>query len=127
MRQAKSDNIGRIMGDHLRKTIGGGLLVLVSVVLAYMVLKLLFNVIDGVLQAGIEAVLGTTVAGLGAAALLLVVYVVGLLSVNFLGRRRISAAQSTLLRVPIVGSGYFSVRQLIESFSANKKDKKVWR
>ena len=49
------------------------------------------------------------------------------LSVSFLDRRIVSAAQATLVRVPIIGSVYFSARQRIESFSANKKDKKVWR
>ena len=55
MGQAKSNNVGSGIGGHRRKTIAGGLLVLAPVVLAYMVLKLLFNVIDGVLQPGKEA------------------------------------------------------------------------
>jgi len=107
----------RRFGRHIRRSVIGGLLLLIPVVLTYMVLKLLFETIDGVLKPIFEGYFDTALPGLGAIVLLLLVYVAGLLSTNIVGRRLIAAGQSALLRTPIVGAVYSPARQLIESFS----------
>ena len=118
MEQSVSNAVGGI-SRHLRKTVVAGLLVLVPIVLTYLVLRLLFNAIDGVLKPGVEEVFGREFPGLGVLALLLLVYIVGLLSANFLGRRIIKLGQAALLRTPVVRAVYSSARQLIESFSGS--------
>lgn len=104
---------------HFRRTLIAGLLLLVPVVITYLVLRLLFNFVDGVLQPGIERVLGSEIPGLGIVLLATLVYLVGLLGANFIGKRLIRLVQATLLRIPIVNAVYSASKQLIESFSGS--------
>ena len=46
--------MSRGIGGHLRKAFVRGLFVMIPVVLTYMVLKLLFDIVDGVLQPVVE-------------------------------------------------------------------------
>jgi len=87
--------------------------------LTYLVLRLLSDVIDGVLQPGIEAFFTRRIPGLGAVILVLLVYAIGLLGAFFLGKQLIRLAQNALLKVPIIGVVYSSAKQLIESFSGS--------
>jgi uncharacterized membrane protein len=87
--------------------------------IAYLVLRLLFDAIDGILQPGLEAIFDRKIPGLGAVIILILVYVVGLLSAFFLGKWLIRLAQNTLLRVPVISAVYSSAKQLIESFSGS--------
>ncbi|MBM3941781.1 MAG: DUF502 domain-containing protein [SAR202 cluster bacterium] len=102
---------------HFTRTLGAGLLLLVPVGITYLVLKFLFDAIDGLLQPAIEAFLGRHIPGLGVIIVLLLVYAAGLLSTFFLGRMIIHMSQRLLLRVPIINTVYSSAKQLIESFS----------
>ena len=116
-----SEFVGTRIGGHLRKTTVGGLFVLVPMVVTYVVLKFLFDAIDGLLQPAIEPVFGRELPGLGLLALLILVYLFGLLGANFLGSRIIHFGQTALLRVPVVGAVYSPARQLIESFSGGAR------
>ena len=117
MEEKQRAPLKRRFGRHIRRSVIGGLLLLIPVVLTYMVLKFLFDAIDGVFKPIIEGIFNKTLPGIGAAVLLALVYIAGLLSTNIVGRRLIRAGQAALLRTPIVGAVYSPARQLIESFS----------
>jgi len=57
------------------------------------------------------------IPGLGAIALLLIIYFSGLAEENFLGRRMVSSGRSMLMRIPIINAVYAPARQLIDAFS----------
>jgi uncharacterized membrane protein len=109
---------GKITG-HFTRTLGAGLLLLVPVGITYLVLKFLFDALDGILQPAIEALLNRRVPGLGAAAIVLLVYAAGLLGTFFVGKQLIRLSQGILLKVPIINTVYSSAKQLIESFSGS--------
>lgn len=102
---------------RLLKPMGSGLLVVLPLGLAYLILKFLFDAIDGVLQPGIRAVFGHHIPGLGLVGLAIAIYLAGLLTMNWVGRALIELAKRALLKIPFVGSVYGSARQLVESFS----------
>ena len=108
---------GKRLSAHLARTIGAGLLLLVPVVITYLVLRLLFTSIDDVLQPALEEAFGRRFPGLGAAILVVLVYLAGLVASRVVGRRLIRLGQGLLLRVPVIGSVYSAAKQLIESFS----------
>ena len=110
------------IGQHLRRTFVGGMFTLVPVALTYMVLKFVFNSIDGVLRPFFAPV-GASFPGVGLLAMLILVYLIGLLGVNFIGRKLIDGAQWLLLKTPVVRSVYSSAKQLIESLSSGSADK----
>ena len=101
---------------HLRKVFAAGLFILIPIVITYLLLKILFDAIDGVLKPTIDSLIGREIPGLGLIALFILIYLAGLLSANILGRKVIKFSQSLLLRTPIVRAVYSSARLLIESF-----------
>ena len=108
--------MSRLTG-HLRRTLIVGVLLLVPVVVTFIILRFLFTTIDGLLGPAIEEVFGTSIPGLGVIGLLVLVYLVGLLGRNVMGRRVLNAGQRALLRVPLIRTVYGPAKQLIESFS----------
>jgi len=119
MKRTGKLTIGRKLTGHFTRTLGAGLLILVPLMISYLVLKLLFDAIDGVLQPGIEALFDRKIQGLGAVILVILVYLVGLIGAFFLGKRLIRLTQNLLLKVPIISAVYSSAKQLIESFSGS--------
>jgi len=106
----------RIIG-HFRRAFVGGLLLLVPLIITYVVLKWLFDAIDGLLQPAIQEAFNRQVPGLGAVALVLLLYIAGLMEQNFLARRMFNFGRSMLLKIPIVGAVYSSSKQLIDALS----------
>ncbi|MBM2831771.1 MAG: hypothetical protein HW414_823 [Dehalococcoidia bacterium] len=105
------------MIGHLRKTLITGLLLLVPLIVTYVVLRLVFFSLDGVLQPGFERLFGVRVPGVGLIALLVLMYFIGLLGLYGAGKQLIRLGQRALLGVPVIGMVYSAARQLIESFS----------
>ena len=99
------------------RTMGTGLLLLVPVMLTFLVLRLLFDAIDGILQPAVEAGFDRRIPGLGLVILVILIYVAGLLGAFFLGRRFIRLSQDALLRTPVIGGIYSTAKQLVDSFS----------
>ncbi len=111
--------MSRGIGGHLRRSFVRGLFVLIPVVLTYMVLKLLFDIVDGVLQPLVERGFGNRIPGLGILFLVVLVYLMGLLLANVLGRQMVELLKRGLLRIPVVGSVYSTTGKLIDSFSGS--------
>jgi uncharacterized membrane protein len=109
---------GKIAG-HFTGTLGTGLLLLVPVAITYLVLKFLFDAIDGILQPAIQPLLGRHIPGLGAVIIIIMVYLAGLLGTVVVGKQLIRLGQSILLRVPVFNTVYSAAKQLIESFSGS--------
>lgn len=107
--------VGHRIATHLRRTFLAGALITVPVVVTYWVMRFLFNLVDGVLRPPFEQALGRRIPGLGAVALVLLIYLLGLLGANFLGRRAIHTGQRALLRIPVVSSIYGAIKSLVES------------
>ncbi|MBI4199622.1 MAG: DUF502 domain-containing protein [Chloroflexi bacterium] len=107
----------RKIGAHLRRTLIAGTLLLVPVALTYLILRFIFDLVDGVLQPFIEQVFDRRLAGLGLALAVVLVYLAGFVGANVLGRRAVGWGQTALRHIPIVGAVYGSAKTLIESFS----------
>jgi uncharacterized membrane protein len=106
-------------GLHVRRTMVEGVLLLVPIVITFVILKWVWDFIDGVLRPSIETTTGVSFPGLGVAALLLLVYVAGLTWELDLGRRLLGSGQRVLMSLPIVKIVYAPARQLIQSFSGS--------
>lgn len=112
-----SVNLPTRITKHLRDTLVKGLLILLPMIATYVVIKWLFTSIDGLLQPLIQESLGRHIPGLGAIALMLIIYFAGLAEENFLGRRMVNSGRSMLMRIPIINAVYAPARQLIDAFS----------
>lgn len=110
---------------RIRRKIGAqfleGLLVVVPIVIAIWVLVWVFSAIDGILQPTIRAILGRRLPGVGLAIGLVLIYVVGVIADNVLGRRLIRFGESLLARVPLFRYVYTGVKEFLRQFSAPGK------
>ncbi|MSP78808.1 MAG: DUF502 domain-containing protein [Dehalococcoidia bacterium] len=114
---AKNTSARGGISAHFRGTLVAGLLLLVPVVITYVMLSLLFNTIDGILQPAVKPIVGRRIPGLGLVILVLLIYVVGLIGANFIGKSLVDRAQHTLLKIPIIRAVYKPAKLLVESLS----------
>jgi uncharacterized membrane protein len=94
-----------------------GLLVILPVWATYYVLTALLGVIDGLLGDLPSQFLGHRFPGLGIITLILFVLLVGMLFANYLGSRVVKMSDELLHKVPLVRGVYFTVKQVMETFS----------
>jgi len=112
----------RGIARNLRRNLIAGSLLLIPVALTYLVVRFIFDLVDGVLRPAIQwafqrAGLDWTIPGLGVVAMVILVYVAGLALANALGRQMLRWSQEALLRVPLIGTLYSAAKKLVESFS----------
>src|SRR5512147_2379736 len=98
-----------------------GLFVIVPVWATYYVLKALLGVIDSILADLPAYFLGHRFPGMGIVTLVLIVLFVGILFTNYLGRKIVRIGDELLHKVPLVRGVYFTVKQVMETFSMKHK------
>ena len=103
--------------NFLKKNFITGLLVVVPVAVTVFVLKALLIWIDGILGDLERDLLGHYYPGLGIITLLLLIFVIGIISANYIGNRVLHAWDRLMRRLPLVRGIYSTVKQMMETFS----------
>lgn len=104
----------------MRKYFITGLLILVPIAITAWVLHAVISTMDQSLlllpeQWRPEALIGFKIPGLGALLTVLIIFVTGLLTKNFIGNYVVGAWEALLNRIPIVNSIYSSVKQVSDT------------
>ena len=104
----------------MRKYFVTGLLILVPLAITIWVLNLIISTMDQSLlllpeRWRPEAVVGFHIPGLGTFLTLLVIFLTGLATRNFVGKRIVWAWEALLVRIPVVRSIYSSVKQVSDT------------
>jgi uncharacterized membrane protein len=104
----------------MRKYFVTGLLILVPLAITIWVLNLIISTMDQSLlllpeRWRPEAVFGFHIPGLGTILTLLVIFLTGLATRNFVGKRIVWAWEALLTRIPVVRSIYSSVKQVSDT------------
>jgi len=120
MSEKKSSPRGKIL-RKLRGQFIMGLVLVVPLGLTAWILVWIFNAIDNILGPYIEKLWGHYYPGIGFGVMVVLIYLIGLLAGNFLGRRLIRFGESLLARVPVVRPLYNGIKQVLESFSSPGK------
>jgi uncharacterized membrane protein len=94
-----------------------GLLVIIPLGASVLILVWLFTSIDNILQPVIRAIWGHNITGVGFGVTVILIYVVGVIARNVVGKRIIRYGDSLLNRVPIFKQLYRGIRQIVDSFS----------
>ena len=90
--------------------------------LTYVIVRFLFDLVDGLLSPWIQWILGQfgigwSLPGPGVVVAVVIVYLIGAFATFSLGSIVLDWARASLLRIPFIGTLYSANRQLIESFS----------
>jgi uncharacterized membrane protein len=104
----------------MRKYFVTGLLILVPLAITIWVLNLIISTMDQSLlllpeRWRPEAVVGFHIPGLGTMLTLMVIFLTGLATRNFIGKRIVWAWEALLIRIPVVRSIYSSVKQVSDT------------
>jgi uncharacterized membrane protein len=98
-----------------------GFFVTVPAIASAWLLYVFWDFIDTFFSPGYERVFGRRIPGLGFLTAVLFILVMGTIATNVLGRRVLARIERLFTRVPIFRSIYPSIKQLIESFSPEKR------
>lgn len=107
--------------DPIRRDIIAGILVWVPVVITFLVLKYLFNSVDGILAPFLRRFFGLQIPGLGIVAGLVLLYLTGLFTSHYFGRQLVKWGDSILERVPIVKNIYLATKQFLHTITTSGK------
>jgi uncharacterized membrane protein len=99
-----------------------GLLVILPIFITVYVIWFLIRGIDVVLKYVPSHYLPFQVPGLGLILVVLLIFVVGVLARNFVGRKVVQFWENMVDRIPLVRIIYAGVKQLLEAFFVQKSD-----
>jgi uncharacterized membrane protein len=105
----------------LRSRFVTGFFVAVPLIISVAALVWIFNVLDDLTSPLYARLLGREVPGLGLATTALFVLVVGVFGNNVLGKRLVRKAEELLQKVPVFGTVYSPVRQLLVAFAPDNE------
>ncbi|MEE8194353.1 MAG: DUF502 domain-containing protein [Dehalococcoidales bacterium] len=112
---------------NLRKNFLAGILVVVPLAIAVLILIWVFTAIDDILQPIIKGIFGRPIAGLGFGVAIVLVYIVGVIASNFIGKRVIRFGESLLERVPLFRQLYTGAKQVVVGLSGTGLNKAAFR
>jgi uncharacterized membrane protein len=107
----------RIVRDIIRRQFLAGVLVVVPLILTYVVLRFLFEAVDGILSPLIFKLLGYNIPGLGIITTILIILLTGFLTRNIIGSKLYHYGDRMLSRTPLIRIFYLAAKQLIEAVS----------
>ena len=110
----------RVLG-HFQRTLVAGILVMLPIGITALVLKFVFDLLTPILQPITDLLPGPDVHGTGLVALLLLIYVVGLVAAFVVGRRIISIAHRAMEVIPVVKGIYSTTRTAVELLSSTSR------
>ncbi len=99
----------------IRTHLVAGILVAVPLGITYFVVKTLFLFFDGILKPVVPDIFGRSIPGLGIVGVIVVVFLLGLLTTNVLGRKLLSMLSSLLGQTPIVSNVYSAAKQVMDA------------
>jgi uncharacterized membrane protein len=98
-----------------------GVLVVVPLIVTYLVLRFLFEAVDGVLQPLLERLIGFYVPGLGVVATLILVFIAGIVTRNYVGAKLLKLGDRILTHVPLIRPIYSGAKGLLEATAGSSK------
>lgn len=102
----------RIMKYFLR-----GLLIFVPAGLSIFIITYVFTSLDKLFR----GLFRITIPGLGLLVTIVGIFLIGLLTSNFIGRKLFNLLESIFTRVPLVKMLYSSIKDLVEAFAGEKR------
>ena len=100
---------------HIRSRLLAGLVVIFPLGFTVWILYILFHFLDGLLRPVIDRWVGWSIPGIGLLAVVILLYLVGLLAANVLGRQILRATEALLLRMPGARTIYLASKQVIDT------------
>ena len=115
-------SIVKLIRDVIRRQFLSGVLVVVPLILTYVVIRFLFEAIDGILLPYVERIFGYSIPGLGIITTILIILLTGFFVRSLVGSTLFKYWDKLLIRLPIVRIFYLAAKQLIEALAMPSQD-----
>jgi len=110
------------MLNNIRSTTFAGLATLVPLMLTFYFVRFLYVTFDQLSAPFAKKYLNLDIPGIGILITLILIYLLGAFTTNFLGKKIISIGETILKRVPLVSTIYSTLKQLTDTISKNSLD-----
>jgi uncharacterized membrane protein len=100
-----------------------GAVLIIPLALTAWFFRSLLNAIDGILSPVLEAWIGRPIPGLGFLSMVVIIFLVGLLTRNLVGRLMFTWFEKLVRTIPFVRSVYGAIKDLVNAFSLGGKGK----
>jgi uncharacterized membrane protein len=107
---------------NLRNKLFAGILTLIPVVITVLVIRAIITFFDNIVSPIIDPRIGFHIPGLGLIVSLILIYLLGLLITNVLGRSLFGLFEKWLNFIPLVRTVYQTTKQIMSAFSLSKTD-----
>lgn len=101
----------------IRNIFISGLVVVLPIGITLWVLKMIFDKMDALLSSQIKYFTKETIPGLGVLAVILIVFIIGLIANNFIGNKITYLVDKILTKLPIIKTIYNPLRDIITNVS----------
>jgi len=115
-------SVFKLIKDIVRHHFLSGVLVVVPLILTYVVLRFLFESIDGILSPLVQKIFDYSIPGLGIVTTILGILLTGFLVRNIIGARAYKFGDRLLTRTPIIRIFYLAAKKLIEAIAMPQKN-----
>jgi len=115
-KDSKGGWIGKIRAHFV-----AGLIVVVPVAASVLILIWVFTGIDNILQPIISRIAGREIPGVGFGVTIVLIYLVGVVTRNFIGKKMMKYGNSVMMRVPVFRGLYSGIRQIMQTVAAPDK------
>ncbi|MDP6169954.1 MAG: DUF502 domain-containing protein [Candidatus Marinimicrobia bacterium] len=105
----------------IRSKLFAGLATLLPLYLTFIVIRFLFESLEK-MSGPILKQFGLDIPGLGIILTIVLIYILGLIVTNFLGRKIFGIGESIVKRVPIVSMIYTTLKQITDTFTKGTTD-----
>jgi uncharacterized membrane protein len=103
---------------HIKTAVFRGFLVLLPLALSFIVLRFVYLAVDQRVAGLLEKRIGVNIPGLGLLLVLVILYLLGLIASNIVGRRFLAGVDRFSGRVPLIRTTYKLGKQLGNAFSS---------
>jgi uncharacterized membrane protein len=107
---------------HIKKYIIRGLLAAIPVGLSFFAIKILYTNIDKRVMRMVDQIIGFDLPGLGILLVLFILYILGLVTSNVIGRRVLGLVEKITNHIPLIKTTYKVGQQLAVTLSVPDKE-----
>ncbi len=106
---------------HLRRNIVRGALAMIPAMLSFIAIYAIYKYIDKRIGDLLERLFGLSIPGIGIVTVLLILYIVGVIVTNAIGRQTIRFLERLTVRIPLIKTTYQIGKQLSNTLSLPEK------
>jgi uncharacterized membrane protein len=110
------------MWRKIEKWFLSGLAVVLPVAITIFVLIWLFNLLDGILRNLIDRLFGINIPGLGLLVLIIIIFLIGMFTSNFIGRKITGWFEKLIGKLPLFKTVYNPMKKIISGLSGEKTE-----